>query len=210
MLVLLSNFTRKDNKELINRVVNNFSNGKYNLAYVPSCTDSSRKYYIHVKSMLNEYGNFQYEYYDIDENCDSIDFDKLFSSDVIYLSGGNTFYFLNNIKKNNLIDRFRSYVKTGGNIIGLSAGAIILSQSIEIAKFGGENICEIEDFSALGLVQFDFIPHWNMGSHNIYELKHFSKKNKKVIYTCNDGDGIIVDKENIELYGSITKIDYSL
>lgn len=206
MLVLLSDFTDKDNEYLVDRVMSTFSKGKYNLAYIPSSTDPNKKYFDHAKSKLSTYGNFTYHYCDIDVNLDSIDLDMIFSSDVIYLSGGNTFHFLSNLKRHNLMDRLRSYVSNGGNIIGLSAGAIILSATIEIAKYGDENLCGLEDYGALGLVQFDFMPHWNIDSHQLEDLELYSKTRQKMIYTCQDGDGIVIEDE-IELYGSITKID---
>ncbi len=109
-------------------------------------------------------------YFDIDDFCNLDKIEKIFKSDVIYLSGGNTYYFLNNLRKRYLITRLRKYVKNGGYIIGLSAGAIMMSKDISAAQFGDEDIVGLSNLSSLDLVDFDFMPHWNEDSHYLDDL----------------------------------------
>jgi dipeptidase E len=205
-LVLLSDFTEKDNVNLKRKMREIFLDKKYTLSYIPSMTDRELKYFEKTKSKLSEYGNFEFNYFDIDDFCSIDKIDKIFKSEVIYLSGGNTYYFLNNLKKRYFITRLRKYVENGGYIIGLSAGAIMMAKDIAAAQFGDEDIVGLSNLSSLALVDFDFMPHWNEESHYLDELKEYSKNTGNTVYTCNDGDGIIVMNNKIHFYGDIRMI----
>lgn len=206
-LVLFSDFTENDNIDFKNSVRKLFSNKKYILTYVRSRTDTELKYYKMNKESLCEYGNFEFHYLDIDEFYNPDNIEELFKSDVIYLSGGNTYYFLNNLKRRNLINRLRMYVENGGCIFGLSAGAIMMSRDIAVSQFGDENIVELTDLSSLDLVDFDFMPHWNQDSSYLNDLKEYTKNTRRTCYICNDGDGIIVKDNETKFYGNIKIIE---
>ncbi|MGH4050915.1 MAG: Type 1 glutamine amidotransferase-like domain-containing protein [Clostridium sp.] len=205
-LVLLSGFTQKNNINLKMKMKEIFFGKEYTLSYIPSMTDKKLKHFELAKTELNEYGDFKYNYFDIDDFCDLNKIEKIFKSDVIYLSGGNTYYFLNNLKKRYLITRIRRYIKNGGCVIGLCAGAIMMSKDISAAKFGCEDIIGLSNLSSLDLVDFDFMPHWNKHSHYLNDLKEYSSSTGNTIYTCNDGDGIIVMDDKLHFYGDINMI----
>jgi len=205
-LILLSDFTEKDDLDLKKKIREIFLDKKYTLSYIPSKTDKRLKYFKRAEDKLSEYGNFQFEYFDIDDFCNIDKIEKIFKSEIIYLSGGNTYYFLNNIKKRYFITRLRRYVKNGGHIIGLSAGAIMMSKDISTAKFGDDDIVGLSNLSSLDLVDFDFMPHWNNDNHYLEDIKQYSKTTGNTVYTCNDGDGIIVINNKIHFYGDIKVI----
>ena len=207
-LILLSDFTENDNVNLKRKIKEIFLGKKYTVSYIPSTYDKKLKYFEKTKNKLNEYGNFQVDYYDIDYFCNIDKIEKIFKSEIIYLSGGNTFYFLNNLKKRYLITRLRKYVENGGHIIGASAGAILMSKDISSAKFGDVDIVGLSDLSSLALVNFDFMPHWNEDSHYLEDIKAYSKNTGNTVYTCNDGDGIIVMDNKVHFYGDIKMIKH--
>lgn len=202
-LILLSNFTEKDNVNLKIKVREIFLEKTHTLSYIPSMSDKKLKYFKRAEDKLSEYGNFQLKYFDIDDFCNIDKIEEIFKSEIIYLSGGNTYYFLNNLKKRYFITRLRRFASNGGHIIGLSAGAIMMSKDISTAQFGDEDIVGLSDLSSLDLVDFDFMPHWNNDSHYLKELKEYSKTTGNTIYTCNDGDGIIVLNNKLHFYGDI-------
>ena len=205
-IVLLSGFAEKENANLKKRMQEIFLNKKYTLSYIPSMTDRKLKYFERTKKQLSEYGNFEFNYFDIDDFCNMDKIDKIFKSDVIYLSDGNTYYFLNNLKKRYFITRLRRYVKNGGHIIGSCAGAIMMAKDISSAQFGSEDIIGLSDLSSLALVDFDFMPRWNKRSHYLNDIKEYSNNTGNTIYTCNDGGGIIVINNKLQFYGEINRI----
>ena len=101
-LILFSDFTESDNSDFINAVKRNFTDRKYKLTYIRSSSDKTRKYYNATIENLRKYGEFNFVYFDSDEEFNEDLVEEVFeSSDIIFLSGGNTFYFLNNLKKRN-------------------------------------------------------------------------------------------------------------
>ncbi len=86
---------------------------------------------------------------------------KLGQVDGLYVAGGNTFYLLHLLNKNNLLELIRDKVKNGLPYFGESAGAVLLTKSIEPAKTidDPEDAPELKSFNGLGLLEFFPLPH---------------------------------------------------
>lgn len=97
-------------------------------------------------------------------------------------------------------------VNEGKPLIGVSAGSIIMSKSIKIAAFHDENEVQLNELSGLGLVDFEFMPHWNREKDQLDELLKYSLIQEESIFTCDDGDGIVIEGDEIEFYGDINAI----
>nr|WP_303972709.1 Type 1 glutamine amidotransferase-like domain-containing protein [Streptococcus merionis] len=93
------------------------------------------------------------------ENCDL----AIRSCNCLCISGGNTFYLLQELKKKNLVELIKQRVTEGMLYIGESAGAIIASRSIEYSHIMDEpNIAtELKDYSGLNLWSKYLLPHNN-------------------------------------------------
>lgn len=182
------------------------------ITYIPSKSDLTRKYYNEKVEWYKQFGVSDLLYFDIDQEYDESKTDDLLSSDAIFLSGGNTYYFLNSLKKRNFIPLIKEYVEKGGVLIGVSAGSMIMSKTITITTIdtdinGDQNTVNLKDFTSLGLVDFEFFPHYNEKDREITErLIEYSKKIDSVIYACRDGDGIIVNEDDVQLVGEVVKI----
>jgi dipeptidase E len=124
------------------------------------------------------------------------------------LSGGNTYHFLNNLKNRNFLPLLKNYVEKGGVLIGVSAGSIIMSKTINVVTLlHDENVVGLKDYSSLGLINFDFLPHLNYDREKyLKNAVEYSKTSKSVIYACSDGDGIIVDGDNMQFFGDVLRI----
>jgi Na+/proline symporter/peptidase E len=86
--------------------------------------------------------------------------DVLENIDLIYVCGGNTFYLLEGIKNSGLYLDIIEMIKRGVFYIGASAGSIIVTPNIKIAKPWDPNDRNLEDLNALGLVDFAISPHY--------------------------------------------------
>ena len=106
----------------------------------------------------------------------------LHKCDYIYITGGNTFFLLQELKRKGVDKIISEQVKSGKLYIGESAGAIIASPDTEYIKNVNfdpiEKAPELEDYSSLGLVDFYTIPH--------YGNFPFKKKGEKVIQLYNE------------------------
>ncbi|WGE75427.1 Type 1 glutamine amidotransferase-like domain-containing protein [Actinobacillus equuli] len=81
---------------------------------------------------------------------------------ILYVSGGNTFYLLSELKKKNLLPFIRSCIDLGMVYVGESAGAIIASQDVSYISIMDDVVFgdKLEDFSALDIVEFNVLPHY--------------------------------------------------
>ncbi|MFT3985406.1 MAG: Type 1 glutamine amidotransferase-like domain-containing protein [Lachnospiraceae bacterium] len=87
---------------------------------------------------------------------------KIKTNDFIYVTGGNTFFLLQELKRTGADKIIIEEVNSGKLYIGESAGAMIASANIEYAK-GMDRVKkapDLENFDALGLVDFYTIPHY--------------------------------------------------
>lgn len=102
---------------------------------------------------------------------------KLKNNDFIYVTGGNTFFLLQELKRTGADKLIIEEVNSGKLYIGESAGSIIASANIEYAK-GMDSIKKapnLNDYNALGLVDFYPVPH--------YESSPFKKVAQTIIDT---------------------------
>jgi len=207
-IVLYSDQIIKANRKVDYELLQLLNKKNPSIGYIPSCSDLTRKYFNPKVQYYNELGISNIQYFDLDKEYDGTKINDIFKSDAIHLSGGNTFYFLHLLKKRNLVKSLQLYVEQGGILIGISAGSIILSKTIDMAQFGDEAIVGIDDRCSLGIVDFHFMPHWSNDESIKYLdlLKEYSIVKKTTIYACNDGDGIVIDGDNIKFIGNVIKI----
>ncbi|PFD29310.1 peptidase S51 [Bacillus cereus] len=202
-LVLLSDIS-KCNSLLEEKIGELLNGNSLKLGYIPSQTDKNRKYFKKAKVFFERMGFKDFLYFDVDSEYDESLIDQLITCDAIYLSGGNTFSFLKSLKSKQMLPLLRDVVDSGKVLIGVSAGSILMSKTIRIAEYIDENTVELDDLSSLALVDFDFMPHWEHKQHQ--EEKLFQEYYNKTLYTCSDGDGIIIMGEQMYFCGDISEI----
>jgi len=149
-------------------------------------------------------------YFELDKEFRPNLLESLLRCDAIHLSGGNTNYFLQWLRKREMLEPIRQYVKRGGVLVGVSAGSILMSPDISICSLDVNEPIEVEnDFSSLNLVDFAFVPHY--GSRRmptiIPALQKYSREHQIVVYACQDSGGIVVTEDNVRCIGDVYKID---
>ena len=91
--------------------------------------------------------------------------------------------------------------------MGLSAGSILMTPSITTAAVpsfdSDENEVNLTNWKALGLVPFEFSPHYHFSKESDRELLEYSKVCSHPIYACRDGEGIIVQDGKIRFVGAV-------
>jgi len=87
--------------------------------------------------------------------------EKLKNSDCIYVSGGNTFFLLQELRRTGADEIIAEQINSGKLYIGESAGSIILAPNIEYAKKMDD--CgaapNLDSFNSLDIVDFYPLPH---------------------------------------------------
>lgn len=128
---------------------------------------------------------------------------KIKNNDFIYVTGGNTFFLLQELKRTGADKLIISEVENGKVYIGESAGSIVTSNNIEYVEDMDniEKAPNLKEYSGLGLINFYPIPHYNCFPFKKIVQNIINKytsninlmpiSNKEVILV--NGDEVIID-----------------
>ncbi len=127
---------------------------------------------------------------------------KLKQNDYIYVTGGNTFFLLQEMKRTGTDQLIKEEVNSGKLYIGESAGAIVASADIEYAK-GMDSVDEapdLESFEALGLVDFYPVPHYNNPPFQVASKKIIDTYSSTLkLSPISNQEAILVNNEEIKV-----------
>lgn len=172
------------------------------IAYVASGPEPDRGFFLAARSYYGRYGLDLALFFDLDEPHSPGDIAALFACDAIHLSGGHTGEFLERLKQSRMLGPIRDWALSGGILIGVSAGAILMAPTIATdALFIGERPEDIKDGDALDLTPFEFFPHLSDDEAYLPALLRYSTRTTRPIVACNDSDGMVVTGGGIECLG---------
>ncbi|MDB4940347.1 MAG: peptidase [Candidatus Doudnabacteria bacterium] len=116
--------------------------------------------------------------------------EKIIDADLIYVAGGNTFKLMKFARMRKFGSLLRLDLSSTKTYIGVSAGSIILGNSVEIAgALGGDyrdsNEVELKDLTAIRLVMRDIYPHYTPDQEQETQ-KYEEQKNIEVLRIADD------------------------
>lgn len=173
------------------------------VAYISSePQDAPRPYYL---STIDDYEKIsegvEVHYFDLSDDFSDESLEEMLHYGTIYLSGGNTYIFMNDARKRSLYKILRKHLNNGGILVGASAGAIMMTPTIDIADGFDENIFGLTDVKGFSFVPFEFFPHLDE-SHHDFLVKYMGGKDS-MLYICKDGDGIFCGDDGVQLFGEV-------
>ncbi len=139
--------------------------------------------------MLKSLG-YEVEILDITKFDETYLKDKFLKTECICISGGNTFYLLQEIKRKNLVEVLLKRIKEGLFYIGESAGAIIMSENIEYSQMMDDKsiASELDDYAGLNVFDHYVLPH--IGEYP------FEETAQKTLDTYQDKISLVPIKNN--------------
>lgn len=175
------------------------------VAYISSePQDDNRPYYLStIKDYSQISGSIKVDYFDLSKNFSDEDLLKLLNYGTIYLSGGNTYVFMDSANKRGLRSILNKHLENNGLLVGASAGSIMMTPSIDLAGLEDENSPNLQDTKGFGFIDFEFHPHFD--SKDEGRLSQYIEKRNCEIYTCKDGSGIFYSNDKINLFGETAK-----
>ena len=117
-------------------------------------------------------------------------------------SGGNTFYLLQELKRNGLLDLIKQRVRNGMLYIGESAGAIIACPDISYNQIMDDKTIatELTNYSGMGLVDYYVLPHngeFPFVETTAQTIKVYDEKINLV--PLNNSQAVIVENEDFSI-----------
>ena len=135
------------------------------VAFIPTASihEEYTQYVEDGRMALNSLGLIVKEL-EITQCCKNKIKDVLDDCDCIYISGGNTFFLMQELRKTGTDKLIIEQIEKGKLYIGESAGAMILAPNIEYAKDMDDHLTQTPDFTdfkGLGIVEFYPVVHFN-------------------------------------------------
>ncbi|WP_076541619.1 Type 1 glutamine amidotransferase-like domain-containing protein [Shewanella sp. UCD-KL21] len=239
-LALLSDGTSIASQQAIAAVVASLSiaEKQAGVVYIASEPDAQRSYFSPVAAMFKGLGFDKVSYIDLEDGYTTESEHMLRQAGLVYLSGGDTYRFLYWLKQRGVdkllyqlaqgdmsqdapvIDRLgidRPVKHSAGRstaIIGISAGAMIMTSSIDSAPLCGDtNQVGLVDTSALALVPFLYVPHISPtdidDTQSQAQFKSLSLAKQQALLCCSDNDAVVLINNQLTEFGAPTWINRS-
>ena len=204
-LVFYSGGGERENRRLDRMLFAMTSNKRPGMTFIPSGSDFGPRAFEEFINHYDPYSVSKFIYFPVDIPFSAELCRHALSQDIVHLSGGNTFYFLKSLRRAKLLPELWKFARKGGILTGLSAGAILMTPSIETAGFPSfdrdDNDVGLKNFKSLGLVDFEFFPHFAYSHRYKRELLKYSRRVDVPLYACPDGAGLIVDGPEVRVVG---------
>lgn len=128
-------------------------------------------------------------------------------NDYIYVTGGNTFFLLQELKRTGADKIISEHINSGKIYIGESAGAIVLSCNVEYVKDMDDFTAapNIGTFSSLDMIDFYPVPHHtNFPFKESVESIISSYEGKIELCPISNAQAIVVRGNEFEVWGAET------
>ena len=180
--------------ELVKKFLDKNTESK-KILFIPTATNVDEyKKYIHLTQKVFEDFGYEVENFDVSIFSEEIAKEKLSEAKTVFISGGNTFYLLQELKRKNLTSYLKERIENGLLYIGESAGSVIAAPDIEYASIVDDKTLatELDDYTGLNLVDFYIVPHFEEepfveSSRNTVELY----KDKLYLKLINNTESIV-------------------
>lgn len=129
---------------------------------------------------------------------------KLQNNNYIYVSGGNTFFLLQELKRTGADKIIIEQIKSGKPYVGESAGTIVLSQNIEYVQEMDDLTAapNLDSFLSLGVIDFYPLPHHtNFPFKEVVESIISNYAAKIELRPISNTQAIIVNGGKVEVHG---------
>ena len=188
--------------ELVKKFLDKNTESK-KILFIPTATNVDEyKKYIHLTQKVFEDFGYEVENFDVSIFSEEIAKEKLSEAKTVFISGGNTFYLLQELKRKNLTSYLKKRIENGLLYIGKSAGSVIAAPDIEYASIVDDKTLatELNDYTGLNLVDFYIVPHFEEepfveSSRNTVELY----KDKLDLKLINNKEAILVENNNFTI-----------
>lgn len=204
-------FSSFDKDIRFNEVANYFKNDMVlykNIVFIPANFENMEK--------VNGYANIDVSWFkEIGINLNGITvlndtmtkeemFRSIENADIIFLMGGDTLKQNDFLMKNDLKPIIKTFKKV---VIGVSAGAINLSNISLCSKDEEDGVEKTITYEGIGRINYTIEPHFDIDNKILLQNELYPLSEKKTIYGLPNNTGVRIIDSNFEiLYGDFYKI----
>lgn len=203
-LVLYSDQLARASAQLDAELLRLLHGTSHRVAFVPSATDRNDRYFGDASSHYRRLGMPAPSLCDVGDAWDPTAFEAALTHDAIHLGSGDPAVLLASLRRHAVGPDLQRFSARGGVLVGVSAGAMVLSASIALAdaaSFNGAGRAGARarpskagrGARALGFVDFHFYPHFSGSSAERERLTGFSRTHNCVVVACDDAAGVVVE-----------------
>ena len=129
--------------------------------------------------------------------------------DIIYVSGGNTFYLLDWVRKSGFDLIIRQLLAEGKIYASSSAGSYIACPTIETATWKDQdtNTIGLKNLTGMGFVPFLIFAHFEEQWRHMIEME--TKRTSYPLVALHDGQAITVLDDDIKVIGDGERTSYN-
>lgn len=204
-------FSSFDKDIRFNEVANYFKNDMVlykNIVFIPANFENMEK--------VNGYANIDVSWFkEIGINLNGITvlndtmtkeemFRSIENADIIFLMGGDTLKQNDFLMKNDLKPIIKTFKKV---VIGISAGAINLSNISLCSKDEEDGVEKTITYEGIGRINYTIEPHFDIDNKVLLQNELYPLSEKMTIYGLPNNTGVRIINKNFEiLYGDFYKI----
>lgn len=204
-------FSSFDKDIRFNEVANYFKNDMVlykNIVFIPANFENMEK--------VNDYANIDVFWFkEIGINLNGITvlndtmtkeemFRSIENADIIFLMGGDTLKQNDFLMKNDLKPIIKTFKKV---VIGISAGAINLSNISLCSKDEEDGVEKTITYEGIGRINYTIEPHFDIDNKILLQNELYPLSEKMTIYGLPNNTGVRIIDSNFEiLYGDFYKI----
>lgn len=204
-------FSSFDKDIRFNEVANYFKNDMVlykNIVFIPANFENMEK--------VNDYANIDVSWFkEIGINLNGITvlndtmtkeemFRSIENADIIFLMGGDTLKQNDFLMKNDLKPIIKTFKKV---VIGISAGAINLSNISLCSKDEEDGVEKTITYEGIGRINYTIEPHFDIDNKIFLQNELYPLSEKMTIYGLPNNTGVRIIDSNFEiLYGDFYKI----
>lgn len=192
-VVLFSTLTESNSRTILGQIFPNEIQNKV-LSYIPSNGIEDAGSYIEEWRAIAQKCEAQFNVIDYSLH-DSQQQSKLLSSNIVVISGGNTFNLLKKLRESGLDKSIKEFVEKPDFVLaGFSAGALVLTPTIAVCSLPNfdQNLVGLDDLSGLGIVDFEILPHYDKQSQKNV-LENYRKTTVREVREITDEDYVSID-----------------
>ena len=185
------------------------------ITFIPASSYEAESDYEWFKRYFAKYGISKTVCVPVDRGQITAEMEDALESEAIYLSGGNTFYFLKTLRQSGALERIASWARNGSGVLaGMSAGSIIMTPKIDLAGLvpleSDPNDVGLEDLSSMSLVNFEVYPHFIWSEESQTYLGRYAANLEYPVYAFPDGAGVVISGERVDFVGRVVEFGSSL